>query len=104
MEIKFRTNSNPNIKVYDAISGSGVSGRIRFAKLDHDSVVISRIDGFSHIPADAKKTLEALVKADYNARFPKVEIAPKMSESEIAELSRKNAICESIWSGEYDNE
>lgn len=103
MEIKFRSNPNPNIKIYDAISSSGVSGKIRFAKIDNDSVVISRIDGFSHIPADVKKTLEAMVLADYNERFPKMEVARKMSDAELAEMTRKNEICNSIWSGEYDN-
>lgn len=104
MEIKFRDNSNPNIIVYDAISSSGVSGKIRFAKLDNESVVISRIDGFASIPTDVKKTLEAMVRDDFDARFPKKEVARKMSDEELAEIDRKNQICETIWSGEYDNE
>lgn len=104
MQIKFVDTGNPNIKLYKAISSTGVAGKIWFAKLDNDSVVISKITGFDFIPADAKKTLEALVLADYNTRFPARQTVETMSETELAELTRRNDVCDTFYNGVYDNE
>lgn len=102
MQIKFIETGNPQIKLYKAISTSG-AGKIWFAKLDNDSVVITKISGFDFIPADAKANLEALVLADYNVRFPARKVV-EMDEAELAELTRRNDVCDTFRNGVYDNE